>query len=155
MRLRQGATLDDPSLPHLPSSARGRPRVSPLGLENGSAPHYPLTVLAKPAFILQPGGGPGSAPPPPCSCGLYGPLTLDYNERARGLTLAVSLWLQPQRNLKRVTKVCVLSLRWHVIQISLIGQKLRPLLSYRSGRKSGGQKKWSYTKLKTGHPKGV
>ena len=98
---------------------------------------------------------PGSASQGFGSHGLYGPLTLDYNERARGLTLAVSLWLQPQRNLKRVTKVCVLSLRWHVIQISLIGQKLRPLLSYRSGRKSGGQKKWSYTKLETGQPKGV
>ena len=73
--------------------------------------------------------------------GQYGPLTLDYNERARGLTLAVSLWLQPQRNLKGVTKVCEHPLRWHVIQIGLIGQKLRPLLSYRSGRKSGGQTK--------------
>ena len=61
VRLRQGATLDDPSLPHLPSSARGRPRVSPLGLENGSAPHYPLTVLAKPAFILPHLSQPGSA----------------------------------------------------------------------------------------------
>ena len=98
---------------------------------------------------------PGSASQGFGSHGLYGPLTLDYNERARGLTLAVSLWLQPQRiNLKGVTKVCEHPLRWHVIQISLIGQKLRPLLSYRSGRKSGGQKKWSYTKLETGQPKG-
>ena len=45
-RLRQGATLDDPSLPDLPGSARGWPRVSPLGLENGSVPHHPLTVYA-------------------------------------------------------------------------------------------------------------
>ena len=32
VRLRQGATLDDPSLPDLPGSARRWPRVSPLGL---------------------------------------------------------------------------------------------------------------------------
>ena len=55
VRLRQGATLDDPSLPDLPGSARRWPRVSPLGLENGSVPHHPLTVyeMFQPAFILR------------------------------------------------------------------------------------------------------
>ena len=49
--MRQGATLDDPSLPHLPSSARGRPRESPLGQEEWVRTLHPLTVLTRSAFI--------------------------------------------------------------------------------------------------------
>ena len=74
----------------------GGPENHLSGKKSGSAPHYPLTVLATICLILL---APQSAR---LSCwgfccgGLYGPLTLDYNERARGLTLVVSLWLPPQ-----------------------------------------------------------
>ena len=84
----------------------GGPENHLSGMKNGSAPHHPLTVLATICLILL---APQSAR---LSCwgfgcgGMYGPLTLDYNERARGLTLVVSLWLPPQRILKCSTKVC-------------------------------------------------
>ena len=107
MRLRQGATLDDPSLPHLPSSARGRPRVSPLGLRKWvrASSHLDGPSYDMPCILLPPQSARLSCWGFGCG-GMYGPLTLDYNERARGQTLAVSLWLPSQRILKCSTKVC-------------------------------------------------
>ena len=78
-RLRQGATLDDPSLPDLPGSARRWPRVSPLGLGKWVRASSPLdgpTKCSRSAFILR---HPVSQAQllDPCSADSTGPPTRD------------------------------------------------------------------------------
>ena len=70
----------------------GGPENHLSGKKNGSVPHYPLTVLTRSALHLgRTRGGRLTSQRALVAPVKYGPLTLDYNERARGLTLVVSI----------------------------------------------------------------
>ena len=80
-RLRQGATLDDPSLPDLPGSARRWPRVSPLGLGKWvrSTSHLDELRAGTICLILQHPSQPGSAAGASVAAENYAALTRDTN----------------------------------------------------------------------------